>query len=47
MLDSNSTKVYNGIPRIQIDFKGEDPREFVIRIKYAILRREYCEDIYK
>ncbi|XP_029347294.1 dynein heavy chain 1, axonemal [Acyrthosiphon pisum] len=47
MLDNNSTKVYNGIPRIQIHFKGEDPREFVKRIKYAILRREYCEDMYK
>jgi len=44
---NNSTKVYPEIPRIQIHFKGEDPREFVKRIKYAILRRDYCEDIYR
>lgn len=42
-----STKVYTEIPRIQIHFKGEDPRKFVKRIKYAILRRKNCEDIYK
>jgi len=47
ILNNNSTKVYTRIPRIQIHFKGEDPREFVKRIKYAILRREYCEAIYK
>jgi len=47
VLNNNSSKVYTEIPRIQIHFKGEDPREFVKRIKYAILRRAYCEDIYK
>lgn len=44
---NDSMKVYSEIPRLQIHFKGEDPREFVKRIKYAILRREYCENIYK
>jgi len=44
---NDSTKVYSEIPRLQVHFKGEDPREFVKRIKSAILRREYCENIYK
>jgi len=47
VLNSNRPIVYTEIHRIQIHFKGEDPREFVKRIKYAILRREYCENIYK
>lgn len=40
---NKSNYVHPQIPRIQIHFKGEDPREFVKRIKYAILRRDYCE----
>lgn len=47
VFNNNATKVYPEIHRIQIHFKGEDPREFVKRIKYAISRREYCESIYK
>lgn len=33
------------VPRIQIYFIGGDPRQFVKRIKDAILRREFCEKI--
>lgn len=39
----DSDKVYPKVPRIQIHFKGEDPRMFVKRIKYAVIQRDYCE----
>lgn len=42
---NNFNRVYSTVHRIQIHFKGEDPREFVKRIKYAILRRNYCEKV--
>lgn len=45
ILSKNPTNVYAKLPRIQIYFEGEDPREFVKRIKYAILRRDFCEKI--
>lgn len=40
---NNSNVVYPNVPRIQLHFKGEDPREFVKKIKYAVSRRDYCE----
>lgn len=43
--NNHSTEFYSEVPRTQIHFKGEDPREFVKRIKEAILRRDFCEKI--
>lgn len=40
---NNFNRVNYTVHRSQIHFKEEDPREFVKRIKYAILRRQYCE----
>lgn len=43
--NNTSIELYSKVPRTQIHFKGEDPREFVKRIKDAILRRDFCEKI--
>jgi hypothetical protein len=43
--NNNSTELYSEVPRTQIHFRGEDPREFIKRIKEAILRRDFCEKI--
>lgn len=43
VLSNDSKKLYTSIPRIQIHFEGEDPREFVKRVKDAIIRRDSCE----
>lgn len=43
VLLNDSDKVYPKVPRIQIHFRGEDPRMFVKRIKYAVIQREFYE----
>lgn len=45
VVSNDSNEVYPKVPRIQIHFKGEDPRMFVKRIKFAIIQRDYCEKI--
>lgn len=43
VLLNDLNNIYAKVPRIQIHFKGEDPRRFVERIKRAISIRNYCE----
>lgn len=45
VLENNSNKIYTNVPRIQIHFKGEDPRVFVKRIKDAVARRNQREQM--
>jgi len=43
VLMNDPVNVFDRLHRIHIHFKEEDPRQFVKRIKRAILLRDYCE----
>lgn len=44
-LVTSSTGVHPDVSRLQIHFKGENPDNYLKRIKYAISRRDFCENI--